>query len=227
MQKVIESRLLRNSEDGVRQQRHEPPRNPRNRGFWNRGPVCIPLAWDSASHPFSESLILKGIRFGLKEFKGKSSVLLYRGSRDGFAASAFHSKCDRCSNTVTIIETTKGYIFGGFTPLAWDSASGNKVDSSHRTFLFTVKNPHGNEARVFPMKADAGSLRAIYCNSSYGPIFGDNSDICVRENCNANEDNHVSLGGTFANDTEIPGDQVFTGERYFTVKEIEIFAIEP
>jgi hypothetical protein len=57
------------------------------------------------------------------EFAGKSSALLYRGSRDGFTRSAFHGKCEKHSNTVTIIETTKGYIFGGFTPLVWDSSN--------------------------------------------------------------------------------------------------------
>jgi hypothetical protein len=65
----------------------------------------------------------------------------------------------------------------------------------------------------------------IYCNSSYGPIFGNNYDIYVSDNCNINASNYTNLGWTFANDTGIPGDQVFTGERNFTVKEIEIFAI--
>jgi hypothetical protein len=32
--------------------------------------------------------------------------LIYRASRDSFAASSFHSKCDNISNTVTIIKTT-------------------------------------------------------------------------------------------------------------------------
>jgi hypothetical protein len=37
--------------------------------------------------------------------------------------------------------------------------------------------------------------------------------------------NHTNLGGADANDTGIDGKQVFTGEKYFTVKEIEVFSV--
>jgi hypothetical protein len=148
--------------------------------------------------------------------------LVYRGSRDGFDASDFHSKCDGCSPTVTLIETTKGYIFGGFTPIAWDSSGSVKADSSEKSFLFTVKNPRGNEIRQFRL---TNPSRAIRCHSSYGPVFGSNWDICVYGGCNANAENYTNLGGAYANDTELDSRQVFTGEYNFTVKEIEVFAI--
>jgi hypothetical protein len=64
-----------------------------------------------------ESLILKDYPKILSDFSNKVWKLLYRGSRDGFGASKFHEKCDNESNTLTLIETTKGFIFGGFTPL--------------------------------------------------------------------------------------------------------------
>jgi hypothetical protein len=48
----------------------------------------------------------------------KSFSLLYRGSRDGFKASVFHRLCDGQPMTVTIVLTTNGNIFGGFTPIA-------------------------------------------------------------------------------------------------------------
>jgi hypothetical protein len=53
------------------------------------------------------------------EYLLKRWTLLYRGSRDGFAASNLHGKCDGQSKTLTVIETTHGFIFAGFTPLAW------------------------------------------------------------------------------------------------------------
>ena len=40
--------------------------------------------------------------------------LLYRGTRDGMNASYFHQKCNSIPNTVSIIQTTKGYKFGGY-----------------------------------------------------------------------------------------------------------------
>lgn len=38
----------------------------------------------------------------------KHLTLLYRGSVDTFAASAFHAKCDGKENTLSIIQSTKG-----------------------------------------------------------------------------------------------------------------------
>ena len=46
--------------------------------------------------------------------------LLFRASRDGFAASAFHSKCDNKGPTITVVKS-RGNIFGGFTEKAWTS----------------------------------------------------------------------------------------------------------
>ena len=49
-----------------------------------------------------------------KKFK---SELLLRKSRDGSKPEDFHRKCDNKGNKITIIETTKGNIFGGYTEL--------------------------------------------------------------------------------------------------------------
>ena len=66
-----------------------------------------------------------------------SAKLLYRKSRDGSTPNDFHNKCDNKGITITFIETTKGYKFGGYTELSWDK-SGNKKDKS--TFLFSFNN---------------------------------------------------------------------------------------
>ena len=46
--------------------------------------------------------------------------LLFRGSRDGFTAQAFHAKCDDKGPTVTIVKSGNN-IFGGFTEKSWNS----------------------------------------------------------------------------------------------------------
>jgi hypothetical protein len=170
-----------------------------------------------------ESLIVKDYPRILEEFERKKWKLLYRGSRDGFRVSNFHAKCDGQSNTLTLIETTKGFIFGGFTPLVWDSTTNNyKPDSSQKSFLFTLKNARNIEPRKF--KLSSGS-NAIYCHSSYGLTFGGNHDLTVADSCNANTNSYTNLGHAYVNDTGITGTAVFTGEQYFTVKEIEVFTI--
>jgi hypothetical protein len=47
----------------------------------------------------------------------------------------------------------------------------------------------------------------------------------VADNCNANTNSYTNLGKGYVNDTGITGNAVFTGEQYFTVKEIEVFSI--
>jgi hypothetical protein len=49
---------------------------------------------------------------------------------------------------------TNGNIFGGFTPVKWDSYTGHKADPSLKSFLFTLKNPHNFPARRFALKAE-------------------------------------------------------------------------
>lgn len=51
---------------------------------------------------------------------GARLSLLYRASRDGLVARDFHRCCDHKPGTVTLIRAKNGWIFGGYTPLAWD-----------------------------------------------------------------------------------------------------------
>ncbi len=69
----------------------------------------------SDNQPFD---LIKVCEFSIKD----KWSLLYRGSRDGFGAANFHSKCDGHSNTLTILKAHgTSYIFGGFTSITWDS----------------------------------------------------------------------------------------------------------
>ena len=45
---------------------------------------------------------------------------LFRATRDGFTAQAFHAKCDSKGPTVTIVKSGNN-IFGGFTENSWNS----------------------------------------------------------------------------------------------------------
>ena len=78
----------------------------------------------TAPKEFEESVILtnEGHRRVLKTWLPIKSEwrLLFRASRDGFAALAFHSKCDNKGPTVTVVKSG-GNIFGGFTENAWTS----------------------------------------------------------------------------------------------------------
>jgi hypothetical protein len=157
------------------------------------------------------------------EFGGKRFTLLWRGSRDGFGVDDFHGRCDGRAPTLTLIEDTKGNIFGGFTPVEWDSENSNgKADPSLKSFLFTLKNPHNFPARKFALKAKKKDF-AIVCNSQRGPCF---CGIWVSDHCNANTSSASWLGVSYAkNTTGVHGQAVLTGSTNFAVKDIEVFEI--
>ena len=75
-----------------------------------------------ATEPFAESKILTQeqakILLGMIPYKSGKWCLLFRASRDGFAADSFHSKCDDKGPTVTVVRSGS-FIFGGFTEAAW------------------------------------------------------------------------------------------------------------
>ena len=83
--------------------------------------VCTP------DEPFRESTILMNVghRKILKGWLPEAMVgewrLLFQASRDGFAASAFHSKCDNKGPTVTVVQSGAN-IFGGFSEKPWTNA---------------------------------------------------------------------------------------------------------
>jgi hypothetical protein len=165
------------------------------------------------------------------EFQGKRFEKLWRGSRDGFGSKEFHRRCDGHANTLTVILDTKGNIFGGFTPVEWESriwdgkygSESNtwKTDDSLRSFVFTLKNPHNVPARRFTLKAEKKD-QAIYCDCKQGPHF---YDIAVSDHCNANINSRTCLGIAYTNDTGLSGRTFFTGSASFQVEEIEVFEI--
>lgn len=158
------------------------------------------------------------------QFWGNHFVLLWRGTRDGFTAHDFHTRCDGHANTIVIVLDTSGNIFGGFTPLAWESDEEGKykVDNQLASFLFTLKNPHNFPAKKFGLKPEE-KTRAIYCDSSCGPSFGD--DIGVSDNCHKQFSYTGTFGRTYENDTRLIGKTFFSGPGNFTVKEIEVYEV--
>jgi hypothetical protein len=209
---------------------HPPPPQAQAPTPATAPPVLPPLP----PPPRVDSLIVNDIPPLFDEFRHKKWELLWRGSRDGFRGRDFHRRCDGHANTLTLIVTAAsrkdvgGFVFGGFTPLKWDSTSRDseweckcKSDDSLRSFLFTLKNPRNIPARKFALEAEEKE-KAIRCDSGWGPYFG---GMAVSDNCNANTDSYTQLGIAYTNDTGLDGETVFTGSHDFKVKEIEVFEI--
>ncbi|KAK8798658.1 hypothetical protein WA158_007743 [Blastocystis sp. Blastoise] len=159
--------------------------------------------------------------------KEKKWKLLFRASDHDYLASEFHRYCDHKGKTVTIIKH-KGKnnhinIFGGYTDQSWDSSSGYKSHS--KDFLFTLSNEHN----IPPTKYDniiSGS--AIYCGSSYGPIFGCGDDIYISNQCHNNTNSYCNAhsysevntpqeSSLFVNTNDT------NSQNYFTVEDYEVW----
>jgi hypothetical protein len=197
--------------------------------------ICPESVWESTSkviaHPRPppgqfDSLIISDFQDIFEEFRRQRFSLLWRGSRDGFGVSQFHLGCDGHANTLTVILDTNGNIFGGFTPVKWDSDPEGifKIDHSLKSFLFTLKNPPNTPAVRLPLKPDQKHL-AILCDGTSGQCFGGGCDMSITNNCNAYFYNGAHIGHSYTNNTGVDGSKLFAVLPFFKVKKIEIFEI--
>jgi hypothetical protein len=150
-------------------------------------------------------------------------TLLYRASSHGFSSQNFHSHCDNKANTLTVIKTTNGNIFGGFTQQTWEG-SGYKIDNN--AFLFGLVNQENNPIK---MKIKSGGQNAIYCHSGYGPTFGNGHDFYIASNSNLNQTSYSNLGVSYQqHPTHACGttqaQSFLAGSYNFQVSEIEVFS---
>ena len=155
------------------------------------------------------SLIETGIK-NLQNKNIKKFKLLFRASRDGYAAQNFHDKCNGKGNTLTLVKTTTGKRFGGFTDAQWNQ-SGSYISGSYG-FIFSLDNKE-----IFYC---TNNSYALIGNSSYGPYFG--SDFYISNNCDTNNSNE-SLGNYYSNNGK---KYPLTGNNNFLVKDYEVYLLE-
>ncbi|CAF4159273.1 unnamed protein product [Adineta steineri] len=160
----------------------------------------------------------------LNEFYGNINQrweLIYKATRDGFRARAFHSWCDNEGSTMTIIQSDNNYIFGGYTSVSWTSAG--QCENDKAAFLFTLRNPYNIPPTKYTIKCDHVA-NAIYDHNGYGPIFGSGHDIIISDNSNRNNSSYSNFSQSY-NDTTGYGKNTFTGALNFTSSEIEVYKL--
>ena len=163
----------------------------------------------------------KDINFVIKEIESNNNkinniTLIYRAKEDGDTIEKFHSKCDNKSNTLMIIKTTKGYIFGGFTKSGWKNVKGEDIyDDKALCFSLNLK-------RIYNIK---NPKKALHCQSVDGrPSFGsDNYAFLIGNNFLSNNINRAERIVDYKGEKkerEING-----GNEYFKIEEMEVFQI--
>jgi hypothetical protein len=153
-------------------------------------------------------------------------TLLYRGTRDGFGAKDFHSKCDNKSPTLSICKAhDSSYIFGGFTTVSWESTN-SKWKSDRNAFIFSLTNKDNTPLKMLVGPHEHES--AIYCDSKYGPSFG--LDICIFNNANTTMESYSELGHTYSHPQYAQGTNeavsFLAGSFEFQLDEIEVYQKE-
>jgi hypothetical protein len=151
-------------------------------------------------------------------------TLLYKASRDGFEASKFHDKCNNKGTTVSIIRSTGGYIFGGYTSISWTSTNSYVQDAN--SFVFTLINPHGIPPTMYSNNGPESNNNSysIYDYSNYGPTFGGGFDLHVSDCSNTNLSSYTNFPYSYE-DTTGYGNKTFTRSYFFQTNEIEVFGL--
>jgi hypothetical protein len=147
--------------------------------------------------------------------------LIYRGSRDGFHANDFHTKCDGQASTLVLLEAKESkYIFGGYTDAAWDHSNHFKSDSN--AFVFSLTNKYNDKCKIVTSNKDY----SIFCSELHGPIFGQN-DIRVLSQANKVHSSYSNLSFTYKHPFYIYGSKrarsFLAGSFYFQLSEIEVY----
>ena len=155
-----------------------------------------------------------------KDLDNRKWSFLYQGTREGFKACDFNSHCDNKQNTLTIIQSTNGNIFGGFTSIQWTSCGLWQFDKS--AFIYSLVNM---ENRPLLFEHSSTNKKSIFSSPCYGPVFG--SGIVISDSSNTNTISYSVLGNTYTHPEYPLGSKkarkILAGSRNFQVQEIEVF----
>jgi hypothetical protein len=119
----------------------------------------------------------EAIKFWISPNKMLNAELLFSfndklpDTENNMTVNSFHRECDNKSSILMICKSNKE-IFGGYTPLSFDSSDDYKNDNE--SFLFSI-----NRLEKYP-KDSYNRSKSIWCYREYGPSF--HYDLYFRTN---------------------------------------------
>lgn len=187
------------------------------------------------------------IKAGFSGFKSATPTLerCYSMAQSGDEGLGFHDACDGKGPTVTIVKTTKGFIFGGASDKDWASSSGSSRNggvttmvASDSAFLFCVKCAGaGTGAAPSQLKLTGkNNQNALIHQLGSGPLFGGGNDlgIYIYPDDRRNTAAASRLGDTYTcpvgpvfqvSTANTPCNSYLGGSWMFDVDDFEVFAI--
>ena len=134
--------------------------------------------------------------------------LIFRMTRDGTTSNDFHKFCDGIGKTLFLIQTTKSFLFGGYTPFGWNKEQKDINDDD--TFIFSLN------LKLKLTRKKTNDKTQDY-DEYYGPIIGGGKwDIFCRNSLL----DGGSQNGNFQHNFELT-----FGENSFVTKELEVFKV--
>ena len=142
--------------------------------------------------------------------------LIFKMSENGSDSKNFHKFCDNKGPTLTLISTSEGKKFGGFTPLNWKNVGGFINDKSMSTFIFSL-----NLNKKFDIINKENN--AIKVDENNGPNFG-NGDIIVYQDMKEGK-TYANEKTTFLRDNNLALIEKEGEQGTFNIDEIEVYKV--
>ena len=143
--------------------------------------------------------------------KAAKFYIIYKATELGDKASTFHQMCDFLNTSLVIIETNKGVRFGGFTTKNWSGQCIKKIDNN--AFVFSIDNN-----KIYNVYKNDWAIGGY---PKFGPVFFGcqiriYDDFCSKNSTTCNKGLNYATTKDF---------ELNNGERYFIVKDLEVYTI--
>ena len=143
--------------------------------------------------------------------------LLYDATLEENTNKDFHNKCDGKGATITLVESSKGKRFGGFTRISWNNNIKTWMNDVN-AFLFNL-----DKNKIFKVIKPE---YAIFGREDYGPHFGQSNDFTPGHP----NGSKYFIGGSHpsyhnGNKTYEAEDKELCGENNFTIVSMEVYQV--
>jgi hypothetical protein len=146
----------------------------------------------------------------------KSSILLYKASRNGWNASTFDQLVNNRGPTITIAILQDGRYIGAYSPISWGTVNNDYI-SNPDTFLFDSNTKYTTAESIY-----GPNNYAIWQASGYGPVFGGGYDFSALQYSNQQFNGQAV---TYINNGKGPlGVSIYTNNNYI-LKDLEVYSI--
>ncbi|KAH3767738.1 hypothetical protein Pelo_378 [Pelomyxa schiedti] len=165
--------------------------------------------------------------------QGGEWELMWRGSSNAFSASSFHHRCNGWGSTATIVRTPQNYVFGGFTPIPWESTGGVFYDIGRgcggRTFVYSLLRagtPSGTLLRC--KNHNICTQNHSSCTNLCGPAFCSGPALFITDYSNFRTGSKTDMGD--GRDNDLPPQQPYNewlagSYDKWTTEEVEVWRL--